>query len=688
MSGFAGSSRGYRLDKSKAAKNFCKLQESIMSSSLLVRFSQAILRRNAWFAAVFQGSLVFISLVLAWLLSFDFSLPHRHILLTVAPMLVVIRLTVIAGFGLLHGWWRYVSVEDVVEIIKADLLGAAVFFLVIRYVFAVTVFPRSVYVLEALLTGALLIGVRVLSRLLAETFRQDLALAKSARKVVVIGAGQAAEVVLRQLKQAGYQILACVDDDRTKVGLKIHGVPVVGTADQLPRLFGSNEEEYEVIIAVPSATGAQMRRFVEICEKTGRRYRTIPTMRELIAGEVLVKQLREVHLEDLLGREPVRLDIEAVRGKIIGKVVMVTGAAGSIGSEICRQILECAPAKLVCLDQDETGIFDLQRELSQLSEGTPVFSVANVRDGERLRAICCGHRVNVIFHAAAYKHVPVMETNVQEAVTNNVFALLNLLEVAEEAKCTDFVLISTDKAVNPTSIMGVTKRICEIIVASRPPNGLRCVSVRFGNVLGSSGSVVPIFQEQLRQNRPLTVTHAEIQRFFMTSREAVSLVLQAFVIGNHGDVLALDMGVPIKIVDLARSLIYLSGKSERDVPIRFTGLRPGEKMTEDLFCPTEEILPTSCAGIKRTRGRLLSWPELMRQLSELRTSMTVDGADPVIAKIKEIVPEYSVDSRRYQEILGSSSFSPAHPSTQSIPRLNLRDKFVPIELGMRNEDPK
>jgi FlaA1/EpsC-like NDP-sugar epimerase len=677
------------LGQGQGNESFCKiLEELLMSSSPLIPFSRTILRRNAWFAAAFQVSLVFVSLVLAWLLSFDFSLPHRHILLTVAPVLVVIRLAVIARFGLLHGWWRYVSMEDVVEIIKADLLGTGVFFLVMRYVFVITVFPGSVYVLEALLTAALLIGVRVLSRLLAESFRQDLALAKSARKVVVIGAGQAAEVVLRQLKQAGYQVLACVDDNPTKVGLKIHGVPVVGTANQLPRLFASKEEEYEIIIAVPSATGAQMRRFVEICEKTGRRYRTIPTMRELIAGEVLVKQLREVHLEDLLGREPVRLDIEAVRGKIIGKVVMVTGAAGSIGSEICRQILECAPAKLVCLDQDETGIFHLQRELSQLtSELTLVFSVANVRDGERLRAICCGHRVNVIFHAAAYKHVPVMETNVQEAVTNNVFALLNLLEVAEEARCRDFVLISTDKAVNPTSIMGVTKRICEIIVASRPPNGLRCVSVRFGNVLGSSGSVVPIFQEQLQQNRPLTVTHPEIQRFFMTSREAVSLVLQAFVIGNHGDVLALDMGVPIRIVDLARSLICLSGKSERDVPIRFTGLRPGEKMTEDLFCPTEEILPTSCAGIKRTRGRLLSWPELMRQLSELRTSMTVDGADPVIAKIKEIVPEYSVDSRRYEGILGSTSFSATHPAAQSIPSLNLRSKLQPIEFGMRNEDP-
>jgi FlaA1/EpsC-like NDP-sugar epimerase len=660
-----------------------------MSSSPLIRFAQIILRRNAWFAAWFQGSLVLISLVLAWLLTFDFSLPHRQMLLTVAPVLVVIRLAVIARFGLLHGWWRYVSVEDVIELIKADLLGTAVFFLMIRYVFVITVFPVSVYVLEALLTATLLIGVRVLSRLLAESFRQDQALARSTRKVVVvIGAGRAAEVVLRQLKQDGYQVLACVDDDPTKVGLKIHGVPVRGTADQLPRLFESREEEYEVIIAVPSATGAQMRRFVEICEKTGRRYRTIPTLRELIAGEILVKQLREVHLEDLLGREPVRLDIEAVRAKITGNVVMVTGAAGSIGSEICRQILECAPAKLVCLDQDETGIFYLQRELSQLtSRDTLVFSVANVRDGERLRAICHGHRVNVIFHAAAYKHVPVMETNVQEAVTNNVFALLNLLEVAEETKCRDFVLISTDKAVNPTSIMGVTKRICEIIVASRPPNGLRCVSVRFGNVLGSSGSVVPIFQEQLRQNRPLTITHPEIERFFMTNREAVSLVLQAFVIGTHGDVLVLDMGVPIKIIDLARSLICLSGKSAQDVPIRVTGLRPGEKLTEDLFYPTEEILPTSCVRIKRTRGRLLSWPDLMRQLGELRTSMTVDGADPVIAKIKEIVPEYSFDSRRYQEIFGSTSFSTTHPATQSSPSLNLRSKWEAIAFEMRNEDP-
>jgi FlaA1/EpsC-like NDP-sugar epimerase len=610
-----------------------------MSNNKFSRYAQITLLNHTWLAAVFQAFLVCASLILAWVLRFDFSLPHRRTLLTVLPILVAARLAAIWRFGLLRGWWRYVGPEDMVQIVKAVALGSLAFLVLVRYVFDITRFPRSVYILEALLTAGMLAGARVLSRLLAESMRQELS---GARKVVVIGAGTAAQMVCRELQQpgSGYRVMACFDDDRTKAGLKIIGAPVIGSVDQMPeRLAGMNAGE--IIIAIPSATSAQMSRFVEIAERTGLRYRTMPSLRELIVGDLLLRQIREVNLDDLLGRESVALDLLAVRDELAGKVVMVTGAAGSIGSELCRQILEFAPSALVCLDQNETGLFHLEAELKVLpGYSRLVFRVGDVGDRERMVRVCSSNQVKIIFHAAAYKHVPMMEANVQEAVQNNVMGLLTLLDVAEETHCRDLVLISSDKAVNPTSVMGATKRICELVLSSRPPNGLRCASVRFGNVLGSNGSVIPTFQEQLRRNQPLTVTHPEIQRFFMTIREAVSLVLQAFAIGSHGDVLVLDMGQPVKIADLARKLIHLAGKSEDEVQILFTGLRPGEKLSEDLFYPTEELLPTAHPKIRQTRLVGPGWPALMLQLSELRRVSFTGDAGEIRAKIKEIVPEY------------------------------------------------
>ena len=287
---------------------------------------------------------------------------------------------------------------------------------------------------------------------------------------------------------------------------------------------------------------------------------------------------------------------------------MVTGAAGSIGSELCRQILDYCPARLVCLDQSETGLYFLRLGLVEHKNGAQVsFCVGDVCDADRVRSLLHEFSPEIIFHAAAYKHVPMMETNVHEAVKNNVLGFIGLLNLADEAGCKNFVLISSDKAVNPTNVMGATKRICELIISSRPPNGMRCVSVRFGNVLGSSGSVVPVLEQQLRNRQPLTITHPDIKRFFMITPEAVALVLQAFAIGAHGDILVLDMGEPVRILDLARSLIRLSGKSENDVEIQFTGLRDGEKLNEELFYEHERVTPTSCHKIKRTNGSLKDW---------------------------------------------------------------------------------
>jgi FlaA1/EpsC-like NDP-sugar epimerase len=603
----------------------------------------ALLQYRTWLVAVFQAILICSSLVLAWLLRFDFSLPYRVLLFSAAPVLIVIRLAAIARFGLLHGWWRYTGVSDALDILKAVTLGTAGFLIVMRFLLGVTSFPRTIYILEAVLSMALLAGVRLFSRFLAESVPRD---ATSRRKVMLIGAGMAAQMVIRGIKRLrnSYEAVGCVDDDRSKLGIKIHGVPVIGSVDQLPALLTANPVD-EVLIAVPSATGRQMQRFVGVCEQAGVRFKTVPALRDIITGQVSIGEFRDVHLEDLLGRDPVEIDLGSVRKQIDGRVVLVTGAAGSVGSELCRQILQYGPAALLCLDQSETGIFYLQRELSKLRGASQlIFCVADVGDCERMRKLFSEHAPEVVFHAAAYKHVPVMERNVHEAVKNNVFALLSLLEVAEGNGCKSFVVISSDKAVNPTSIMGATKRVGELIISCRPANGMRCVSVRFGNVLGSNGSVVPVFQEQLRSNQPLTITHPEIKRFFMTGHEAISLVLQAFVIGRNGDTLVLDMGEPVRILDLAKTLIRLSGRSEGEVGIRFTGLREGEKLIEELFYAIEEVHPTPFEKIKRTRSPFDCWSKLQRHLDELRTSMGVDGAEPVRRKIKEIVPEYSYQS--------------------------------------------
>jgi FlaA1/EpsC-like NDP-sugar epimerase len=604
------------------------------------------LQYRTWLIALLQAVLIFVSLVCAWLLRFDFSLPYRALLFSAAPLLIAIRLVAIVRFGLLHGWWRYTGVNDALEIVKAIAWGSAGFLLVMRFLLGVTAFPRAIYILEALLSIGLLAGVRLFSRLLTESVSEA---ATSRRKVMLIGAGSAAQMVIREIKRLknAYEAVGCVDDDHSKWGVKLQGVPIIGSIDQLPDLLAVNPVD-EILIAVPSATGKQMQRFVHICEQCGTRFKTVPALRDIISGQGNINEFRDVHLEDLLGRDPVEIDLRSVRKQIEGRVVLVTGAAGSIGSELCRQISEYGPSLLLCLDQSETGIFYLEQELCKMKAPVhAVYCVADVGDPERIGAIFSEYQPEVVFHAAAYKHVPVMERNVQEAMTNNVFALLSLLEIAEDNGCGSFVLISSDKAVNPTSIMGASKRIGELIIACRPSNGMRCVAVRFGNVLGSNGSVVPLFQEQLRKNEPLRITHPEIKRFFMTGREAVSLVLQAFALGKRGDTLVLDMGEPVRILDLARTLIRLSGRSEREVGICFTGLREGEKLKEELYYSNEEMHPTPFEKIKRIRGPLAGWPLLQRHLNELNCSLSAEGPDPVRRKIKEIVPEYSYPSNSH-----------------------------------------
>jgi FlaA1/EpsC-like NDP-sugar epimerase len=618
--------------------------------------TRLVLQFRSWFIASFQALLIFCALILAWLLRFNFFLPDRMLLLSAAPVLIAIRLGAIARFGLLHGWWRYTDIDDAVAIFNAIAVGSIVFVVCMRFVLGVVAFPRAIYVLEPLLSMLFLTGVRVLSRILAESARTG---GTPCKEVILIGAGSAAQMTIREIGRpgSGYHAVACVDDDRSKTGIKIHGIPVIGTVDDL-RAFATNHAIHDVLIAVCSATGKQMKRFVDICGEADIKFKTVPSLGDIIDERINVHQFRDVRLEDLLGRDQVEIDLKSIRKQIEGQVVLVTGAAGSIGSELCSQILQYWPGKLVCLDHNETGIFYLQLELSKRESGSHmVFCVTDVGDRDRMSNLLAEHKPRIIFHAAAYKHVPMMETNVYEAVKNNVFALLSLLEIAEQNGCPSFVLISSDKAVNPANVMGATKRLGELIISCRPASLMRCVSVRFGNVLGSNGSVVPVFQKQIRDNQQVTITHPDMTRFFMTTHEAVSLVLQGLAIGNHGDTLLLDMGEPVRILELARTLIRLSGKSEREVGIRFTGLRDGEKLFEELSYPAEEIHPTSSPKISQIRGTPHRGRGLERHLGQLKTAMSGNRAAAIRAKMKEIVPEYT----NGLDDLGEDAGIPARP---------------------------
>jgi FlaA1/EpsC-like NDP-sugar epimerase len=594
--------------------------------------------------ALLHAVLVLLSLLLSWWLRFEFQWMNVRLALSVVPILILYRLAAMYRFGLLHGYWRHIGVHEEWEMAKATALGSAAFVLTTRYLFGVRQFPLSIYALEAITTTVLVLGLRVAARLYrqkAETsHRGD---RRRVQRVLIAGAGFAGQLLIQDLKRSGgrWEVVGFVDDDRKKIGARIHGAPVLGTLDQVPEL-SSQHKAFELLIAIPSATAAQMQRIVEICDGTGVRYKTVPSLQELAAGAPSVPQLREVNLEDLLGRESIQLDLEPVRLKLRGARVLVTGAAGSIGSELVRQILQYLPAVLVCLDQDETGLFELQQRLGKATAATRVeFCLADVTDQARMRSILSCGEVDTVFHAAAYKHVSLTEGNVCEVLENNVLGLIALLDAAEASRCSSFVLISSDKAVNPTSFMGCTKRLGELILAARPSGGMRCVTVRFGNVLGSQGSVVPLFQQQIRTTRQISITHPQVTRYFMTIPEAVTLVLQAFAIGQHGDLLVLDMGKPVRILDLARTLMKLSGVRESDVKIEFTGLRPGEKMHEELFYDHEERRTTGVGKITLARGKTANWHTLLGDLNELLHFGAKHMEAEVREKVKEIIPEYS-----------------------------------------------
>jgi FlaA1/EpsC-like NDP-sugar epimerase len=615
-------------------------------------------KQRPWAIILLELILILLSGTVAWLLRFDFTFPQPMLFLRALPLLVLLRMAAMARFHLFHGYWRYSGISDALDVVKAVLLGSLAFLLVERWILRQASLPISFYFLEAMLSALGLGGVRILSRVWIQRSEQR-AKWRTAKSVVVVGAGCGAAMLLRELPRSGYTAVALVDDDPAKTSVALNGVRVAGSIARLPAVVDRYHPD-EIMIAIPSATSEQMRHITEVCHQTGVRFRTVPGLADLIRGTVTVDQVREVNLQDLLGRDPVQLNLDSVKCQIAGRVIMVTGAAGSIGSELCRQLLSYSPSKLICVDQAETALFYLQHATSD-SKVEKAYCVADITDRARMREILEQHHVHAIFHAAAYKHVPLMEQNLQEAVKNNVFGLLSLMEVACQCDCEDFLLISSDKAVTPTSFMGCTKRIGELIVAARPSGRMRCLSVRFGNVLGSQGSVIPLFQEQIRSKRQITVTHPDITRYFMTIPEAVSLVLQAFAIGNSGDILVLDMGEPIRILDMAKTLVQLSGIPPGEVEIVFTGLRPGEKLFEELFYDFERRFSTPAHKVLRTQAQLVSWPRLLAHLEVLRAESVAGVPHRIRAGVKEIVPQY-----QWQQTNDSQEFPSEVPAVSPL----------------------
>jgi FlaA1/EpsC-like NDP-sugar epimerase len=583
-------------------------------------------RHRIWQLGADAG-LVALAWWLAFTLRFDAPTPVYYETLFKRTILVVvaIKLAVFVTLGFYNRWWRYVSTRDMWRIAWGVALASVLADVAVYLISPVATvkLPRGIAALDLLLTLALVAGSRLLARTLME--RPTAGIVARGKEVLVVGAGDAGQLVIREMqrnRQLGYTPIGLIDDDPRKKNLRIHGIRVLGTTDDLRHILRDNRPD-EVILAIPSASGEMRQRIVNVTREGNVPVKTLPGLYELISGESdLATQIRPVQVEDVLGREPVEVDLEATAAYLKDATVLVTGAGGSIGSELCRQIARVGPQRLVLVDQGETALFEIERELVDdrgFAASIPV--LADCKSRTKMRQIFDRYRPDVVFHAAAYKHVPLMEANPLESVRNNAVGTRVVAEAAVEFGATRFVLVSTDKAVNPKTVMGQSKALCEWIVeayGARDDVSTRFVAVRFGNVLGSSGSVIPIFRRQIAKGGPVTVTHPEMTRYFMTIPEAASLVVQAGAIGGRGDVFVLDMGEPVRILDLAMQMIRLSGKDpERDVNVQIVGTRPGEKLHEELWGEGEVAEPTGHPKIMRVSGPIVDAVWLQDELAEL-----------------------------------------------------------------------
>ena len=566
--------------------------------------------------------LITCAFVLAFFLRFDFSIPPDQFVLLKTFILPVLAAKLIIFYfaGLYRRIWRYASVKDFYTILWASILGTLAAMVIISFIYH-SPFPRSVVALDGILTVALIAGLRFAARGIRELRLRSI-LAPARKLVLIVGAGDASEAILREMlirPELSYQPVGLIDDDQGKQGLRIHGVRVLGTRKHLRELINKYQIE-EVIISMPTVSREVIRDIFFQCREMGVKCRTLPGIYQIIDGTVTVEQIREIGVEDILGREPVEVDLKKITGYISGNSVLVTGAGGSIGSELCRQISRLQPSLLIMVDQSEGSLFQIEQELlREHSFASAVAVVADITNRARTKAIFDRYKPSVVFHAAAYKHLPLMEANLIEAIENNLLGTKTVSEAAIQSGVERLVFISTDKAVDPVSVMGTSKALAEKLVqvlAQDSPT--KFMTVRFGNVLDSSGSVVPIFRRQIAQGGPVTVTHPEMTRYFMTIPEAMQLVIQAGAMGEGGEIFVLDMGEQVSILELARNMIRLSGfEPESDIPIEFSGIRPGERLHEKLFWDGEEALPTAHKKIlmvKNTRLDIARFREDMLQL--------------------------------------------------------------------------
>jgi FlaA1/EpsC-like NDP-sugar epimerase len=579
----------------------------------------------------------------------------------VLPFVLITKIACFYFFDLYRGMWRYTSIGDLLNIIKAGSVSTLIitFFILIRYHF--TGFSRSVFLIDWCLTILFIAGFRLVVRIYFETAGGGLSWLDTIRSFIgplkkkipgttnllIIGAGDCGEKILREIRDNArlqYNVVGFLDDNPTKVGMKIHGVSVLSGISDI-KAAAKKISADEALIAIPSANSIEIRRIVEICDNSGLKYKTIPGMGELINGKVTVNAIREVAYRDLLGREIIKLEEEKIGAHLKDQYVLVTGAGGSIGSELCRQICRFEPEKIILFERAESPLHAIELELKQAHEKVEVVSVlGDIQDKNQLNKAFEANRPQIVFHAAAYKHVPILEMHPWKAIDNNVLGTKNVIDVSTKNNVARFVFVSTDKAVRPTNVMGVSKRLSEMLVQSQNGCGLsdtKFMIVRFGNVVGSVGSVVPLFKKQIQRGGPVTVTHPDVTRFFMTIPEACQLILQAGSMGNGGEIFILDMGTPIKITDMARDLIRLSGfEPDVDIKIEYIGLRPGEKLYEELITEGENIVPTHHEKIMVLKGTECNLQLLNGKVDELTHLAGEQLGNKIKAKLMEIVPEY------------------------------------------------
>jgi FlaA1/EpsC-like NDP-sugar epimerase len=605
------------------------------------------LNRHRLGQVVLDGALIAAAWWLAFFLTFDQTVPryYRHFMSwQIFALVVAIGLVAFALSGFYNRWWRYTSTHDMWGLLRGVTIACVVSTLVL-YAFPpanTSHLPKRIVALNYLLLLAFVTGTRLLARSLAE--RPGGGIVARGKEVLVVGAGDAGQLLVREMQRnrlLAFTPIGFVDDDPRKRESRILGVRVLGTTDELGHLIRDHRPD-EVLIAMPSAPGELRRKIVETARREGIVVKTLPGLHELIAGDLdLAGQVREVQVEDVLGREQVEVDLEAIAAYIKDRVVLVTGGGGSIGSELCRQVVQLGAKRVVVVEKAESALYEIQRELVDERHFTAVLPVlADCGDAPKMRDTFQKYEPQVVFHAAAYKHVPMLETNPMQAVTNNILATKVIAQVSIEFGVDRFVFISTDKAAKPKNLLGQSKAVCEWIVESyalRDDVSTRFVAVRFGNVLGSSGSVIPIFRRQIERGGPVTVTNAEMTRFFMTIPEASSLVIQAGAMGGKGQVYVLDMGQPVKILDLARQMIELSGRTQEQIKIEFVGSRAGEKMHEELWNDGEDIGETSHPKIMRATRAPIDGVWLEDELAELESLVAENDMLGVTARLRQMV---------------------------------------------------